>query len=74
MSEDKTKTMTAAEAAKLVKRQVPEIGKDGKPTGEMIDQAVKASEVLDFKDNGDEVVVVTRDGQKLRAAKAGAKA
>jgi DNA-binding LytR/AlgR family response regulator len=66
------KKLTAAEAAKQVRREtvVPVVDKDGKPTGETkIKQiAVKAEEVLDFKDHGTHVVVVTTDGQKLSSA------
>ena len=58
------KEITAAEAAKAVVRLVPEI-KDGKPTGETLEKAVAAKEVLDFKVRGDQVTVVTIDGQKL---------
>lgn len=74
MSEaDKTpKKLTAAEAAKAVRRPVTEavLDKEGKPTGETkIKQvAVKESEVLDFKDHGTHVVVVTTDGQKFSSA------
>jgi membrane protein implicated in regulation of membrane protease activity len=59
--------MTAAEAAKLVSRDV---GKDGKPNGEIARKPVRADEVLDFRDYGDHVVVVTVDGQKLTGEKA----
>lgn len=67
--------MTAAEAAKLVAREVPAvdeagkpvIGKDGKPKTTRI--PVKTDEVLAFADKGDHVVVVTKDGRKLHGAK-----
>lgn len=74
MSEaDKTpKKLTAAEAAKAVRRPVTEavVDKEGKPTGETKTKqvAVRAEEVLDFKDYGTHVVVVTIDGQKLSSA------
>lgn len=55
------KEMTAADAAKLVKRIVVE---DGKKKA----VAVGASEVLAFRDYGNRVVVVTTDGQKLSSA------
>jgi hypothetical protein len=67
------KEMTAAEAAKRVKREVTNRVKTGKKDGdgndvyedktELVD--VKASEVLDFKDYGTHVVVVTKDGKKF---------
>lgn len=63
------KPLTAAAAAALVKRPVPELDKEGKPTGKDKLVEVKASEVLEFKDYGDHVVVVTRDGQKFQADK-----
>ncbi|MBF9263388.1 hypothetical protein [Paracidovorax cattleyae] len=80
MSDDKTnkppeaaelKAMTAAEAAKRVQRKVVERvvaeGDDGKPVEQVREkrEAVKAEEVLGFRDYGTHVVVVTRDGQKL---------
>ncbi len=42
-------------------------GEDGKPTkvAKPKKVAVEAAEVLSFRDYGDYVVVVTRDGQKL---------
>lgn len=71
MAQDQTKpAMTAAEAAKLVVREIPVIGKDRKPTGEIKKVPVKATEVLSFRDCGDSVVVVTADGQKLTGDKA----
>lgn len=72
MAEEKTKPeMTAADAAKLVVRKVPVLDKAKKDTGETKDVAVKASEVLSFRDGGDHVVVVTTDGKKLVGEKAG---
>ncbi|MDD2711372.1 MAG: hypothetical protein PHU77_00490 [Simplicispira sp.] len=73
MSEDK-KQMTAAEAAKKVRRIVTELvpGKDaaGNPTkvARVKTMAVDTAEVLSFCDYGTHVVVVTRDGQKLSSA------
>ncbi len=67
---DPVKEMTAADAAKLVCRVVPVLGKDKKPTDETRDIPIKAAEVLSFKDYGDHVVVVTIDGQKFRGEKA----
>lgn len=69
--------MTAAQAAKAVKRQVVEpVMKDGKPVRDDNKQVVtkvrlvdvKPAEVLDFKDYGSHVVVVTKDGQKFSSA------
>ena len=63
------KALTAADAAKLVKRTVivpsKEEGKD--PTTKEV--SVGTDEVLDFKDYGDYVVVVTKDGQKFTGNK-----
>ena len=59
------KPMTAKEAAALVRRTVPVIGKDGKPTGETKERAIREDEVFAFGDHGDHVVVVTVDGQKF---------
>lgn len=66
--------MTAAQAAKLVKRPVlvPPKKEGGQPTVEM--RAVAAAEVLSFKDYGTHVVVVTKDGQKFSSADAAAEA
>ena len=65
-----TKKMTAAEAAKRVKRAVTELveGKDGAKVARAKKVAVEASEVLSFRDYGTHVVVVTTDGQKLTDA------
>ncbi len=65
-----TKKMTAAEAAKRVKRTVAELvdGKDGAKVPRAKKVAVEASEVLSFRDYGTYVVVVTTDGQKLTDA------
>lgn len=54
--------MTAAQAAKLVFRPPEKEG--GKPV------AIKAEEVLSFRDYGAHVVVVTVDGQKFAGEKA----
>ena len=72
--EKTTKELTAAEAAKRVKRTVVEYkdgkDKDGKPIKvEKTEQvAITADEVLSFRDYGTHVVVVTTDGQKLTDA------
>jgi DNA-binding LytR/AlgR family response regulator len=65
----KKSEMTAADAAKQVRRTVvePVLDDDGKPTGKTKTKtlSVKVDEVLSFKDYGSHVVVVTTDGQKL---------
>ena len=79
MSDDKKtptdgKQLTAAEAAKRVKRTVIEMvdgkGEDGKPAKVAREKevAISAAEVLSFRDYGTHVVVVTRDGQKFTDA------
>lgn len=73
-NQDKTKTpaaakeLTAAEAARRVKRVVTTADKEGKAT--VRDVAIKADEVLSFRDYGTHVVVVTTDGQKLTSGAA----
>lgn len=57
--------LTAAQAAKLVKRTAPETDKDGKPTGKDREIAVRPDEVLSCAVRGSTVTVVTVDGQKL---------
>ena len=75
MAEQQTeKKLTAAEAAKQVRRPVTKLvdgrDKDGNaakvPKTEYV--SVAASEVLSFKDYGSHVVVVTKDGQKFSSA------
>ncbi len=67
--------MTAADAAKLVEREVPVLDKHGKVVLDSDGKAnikrlpVKAEEVLAFSDKGDHVIVVTKDGRKLRGDK-----
>lgn len=56
-----SKEMTAAQAARLVSR--PPAKEGDKPV------AIKANEVLSFRDYGDRVVVVTVDGQKFSSGK-----
>jgi hypothetical protein len=58
-----TKTLTNADAAKAVKRPVLGTNKAGEVEVTLV--AVKAAEVLTFKDYGTHLVVVTTDGQKL---------
>lgn len=57
-----------AEAARLVRRLVPALDKDGKPTGEMAERPVKAAEVFAVTVRDEIVTVVTIDGQKLVGA------
>lgn len=67
--------MTAAQAAKLVRRMVPKLNekneiirdREGNPIA--VPQAIKDSEVMSFADYGDRVVVVTTSGEKLEADK-----
>lgn len=75
-ADKKAKEMTKAEAAKRVKRFIYGPVKSGKLDAEgkdvmeiaLIEKvAVRADEVLDFKDFGTHVVVVTVDGQKFRS-------
>jgi hypothetical protein len=61
------KAMTAAEAAKAVKRPV-QVKEDDKVVTKLT--PVKTDEVLSFKDYGTHVVVVTKDGQKFSSAAA----
>ena len=78
MSDPKTPTppaegkqLTAAEAAKRVRRTVTELvdGKDGEGKVQRTKRvAVDADEVLSFRDHGTHVVVVTKDGQKLTSS------
>ncbi|TXI17629.1 MAG: hypothetical protein E6Q67_13015 [Roseateles sp.] len=58
----KAKEMTAADAVKRVKRVTVIKDKDAEKT---VTSPIKESEVLDFKDYGSHVVVVTKDGQKF---------
>jgi hypothetical protein len=75
------KAMTAADAARLVKRKLVERkpvmkggeqvrDKDGTAQFEEVTREVTigASEVLAFKDYGTHVVVVTKDGKKFSSA------
>jgi hypothetical protein len=59
--------MTAAAAAKMVKRTVV-VEENGAKTQKKV--AVGADEVLSFRDYGSRVVVVTKDGQKFSSAEA----
>ncbi len=75
------KDMTAAEAARLVKRKIVErkpVIKNGEQVRDkdgtaVFDETVRqvpiaAAEMLSFKDYGSHVVVVTKDGQKFSSA------
>lgn len=71
------KDLTAAQAAKRVRRPVTErqkAGKDADGNDVFRDVTrhvpVAADEVLSFKDYGTHVVVVTKDGQKFSSADA----
>lgn len=59
--------MTAAEAAKLVKRTIV-FSEDGATRTKVV--PIKADEVLAFKDYGTHIVLVTQDGQKYSSAAA----
>ncbi len=67
--------MTAADAAKLVRRMVPKVDDKGKIVKDRegnpvsVAQAIKESEVMSFADYGDKVVVVTIGGEKLESEK-----
>lgn len=63
------KPLTAAQAAKAVKRLVPKVDKKGQSDG-FESVPVRADEVLAFRDYGTHVVVVTNDGQKFSSAQA----
>lgn len=67
-SEAKPKPMTNAQAAALVKRDVPTF-KDGKPTGKTKKVSINADEVMSFREYDTYVTVVTIDGQKYRGEK-----
>lgn len=81
-TEKAPKEMTAAEAAKAVRRKLvvrapvvedgEQVIKDGKPAFREQTKFVpiKADEVLSFKDYGSHVVVVTNDGKKFNSADA----
>lgn len=60
--------LTAAEAAKAVKREVPALDKEGKPTGETKLVSLKVEEVHAWALRGQRVIVVTTDGQKLEGS------
>lgn len=57
--------MPAADAAKLVKRQVPELAEDGTPSGKLVDAPIEADDVFAVRVRGNAVTVITTDGRKL---------
>lgn len=71
-NDSNTQELTAADAAKLVFREVPKFDKEGNPAG-TTQKSIGADEVFAWKDYGDHVVVVTVDGQKFSGEKKAAK-
>lgn len=82
---EQTPQLSAAEAAKCVRRSVvkvvidpktkqPKLDEDKRPVTDIAEVAVSADEVLDFVVRGDVVTVVTTDGQKLTGTVPAAKA
>jgi len=67
--------MTAAQAAKFVKRMVPVKDEKGKVVMDKDNnpktraEAIEAEEVMSFADHEDHVVVVTTSGEKLHGEK-----
>lgn len=57
--------LTAAQAAKAVKRSVSILDDKKKPAGKTKEVPVAEDEVLSWAKRGDRIVVVTTDGQKL---------
>lgn len=66
LTPDTPAALTPEQAAKAVRRKVPEI-KDGKPTGQTALQAIRPDEVLASVVRGNVVTVVTISGEKLSA-------
>lgn len=58
--------MPAADAAKLVKRQTPELAEDGTPTGKLVDAAVQPDEVFAVRVRDTGVTVITTRGERLQ--------
>lgn len=58
-----------AAVAKLVKRSVPILNKNKKPTGKHKLISVGEKEIFAFKEYADHVIVCTVDGVKLRGVK-----
>lgn len=69
LSEAVKSGMAVEEAAKLVHRVVVEPPKEEGGKAKEVKKAIEADEVLNFKDYGDHVVVVTKDGQKFTGEK-----
>lgn len=67
MSETQSRQMSAADAAKLVKRRI--VITDG-GAEKVSFKPISAKEVMAFRDYGTHVVVVTTDGQKFSSAEA----
>lgn len=67
--------MTAEQAAKIVKRQVPKLDKEGKAVIDkdgnpvLVAQDIPVADILAVKEYEDCVVIVTSRGEKLSAAK-----
>jgi hypothetical protein len=68
IAETEIEAIPVEQAAALVKREIPVI-KDKRPTGEARQVPVQPDEVLDYAEYDDHVVVVTKDGLKLRGDK-----
>lgn len=71
MAEEQSKqsTLDKAAVAKLVKRKVPVLDRDKKPTKKTKLVAVSADEIFAFKEYDNHVVVCTVDGVKLHGNK-----
>lgn len=57
---------SAADAARRVTIEEPELDEDGEPTGKTRNRTLREREVLAFRDHGTHLNVVTRDGRKYR--------
>lgn len=60
---DNPMDLSAAVAAKLVKREVAEAAKDG--TARMVKVAIDPDDVFACRVRGEDVTVITTDGQRL---------
>lgn len=65
---DNPMDLPAAQAAKLVKRQIPEADEDGNPTGKMKPVDVDADEVFACRVRDTVLTVITTDGVRLTGA------
>lgn len=63
--------LPAAKAAKLVAREVPELDKNGEPTGKRVRQEIGAEEVFACRVRDTQVAVVTTAGERLIGTTAG---